>query len=67
MTVPLSWSWMAPATISEADADPEFIRTITGISVSTGSDVVRYSTSESSVLPFEDTASEFFGRKMDSI
>ena len=65
MILPLSWSWMAPATISDADADPESISTIIGISVSTGSRVVRYSYVEAAVLPLEVTARVFFGRKIE--
>ena len=54
------WSWSAPATISDADADPWFIRTIIGLSLAMSPpDAVNLDISFLS-LPFIDTISPDF-------
>ena len=67
ITVALSRSWSAPVTISDDEAEPESTITMIGIRVSIGSEVVLYCVSVPAAWPFDETTSEPFGTKRDTM
>ena len=65
--VPLSRSCIAPAIISEAEAEAEFTRTVIGMRVSKGSVRVFISKTDCALLPFAETTDVPFGRNNERI